>query len=91
MKVEMKQFEVWCGEYSKRWNKKELWEWYILVQDAYINGFKKARDEAEKSLLRKIYNVDGSVETFETLESKIVKNLGEEKVEVEVSSNQIGG
>lgn len=49
MTVEMKEFEVWCREYSKRWNKKEQWDYFCLVKDAWISGYKKAREEGYKA------------------------------------------
>lgn len=45
MKVLMKQFEIWCEEYCNRWNKKTSWDFYCLVKDAWINGYKKGIKE----------------------------------------------
>lgn len=76
MKVSMKQFEVWCGEYSERWNDKNKWDFYCLVKDAWINGFKKAREEAE-------YETNTN-DDFLNIE------LGECTVDVEIPSPQTG-
>lgn len=78
MKVSMKQFEVWCGEYAERWNDRNKWDFYCLVKDAWINGFKKARGEIVNSL--------PALEYFK----REINNIAEETIEVDVSSQQIG-
>lgn len=76
MKITVKQFEVWCGEYSERWNKKQLWDSYCLVKDAWLNGYYKAREV-----------IEANIDRNELIE---LSEIGEQKIEVEVGSNQIG-
>lgn len=73
MIVTVKQFEVWCGEYAQRWNKKQLWDSYCLVKDAWLNGYYKA--------------IEACINRDELTE---LSQVGEDKVEVEIGSNQIG-
>lgn len=63
MKVKMKAFESLCLEYASMWNKKQLWDSFCLVKDAWINGY----------YIGKSNNLHG-----------------EEEVEIEIGSNQIG-
>lgn len=72
----MKQFEVWCGEYANRWNDRNKWDFYCLVKDAWINGFKKAREQAQHET--------NTNDDFLNIE------LGESIVEADIPSVQTG-
>lgn len=81
MKVEMPQFAVWCGEYSRRFINK--WDYYCLVSDAWLNGFYKAKEEA--------YKLAESQRHVPEFTPSALYCLGETKMEVEIQSNQLHG
>lgn len=93
MKVQIKQFEYWCMQYSERWNKKQLWDSFILVKDAWLNGYYKAREEAYKKFETAWNNPNYAglpIETGLHILSSSVEKMGEEQVETEIGSPQIG-
>lgn len=80
MKVKMKQFEAWCGEDTERWNKKASWDYYCIAKDLWIAGFKKAREEAVLQFTNNTWDFELSYLTM----------LGENPIDVDLFSNQIG-
>lgn len=86
MKVQMKRLEAWCNEYRSRWNKKHMWDLYTLVGGAWLDGFHKAREEGVKPPNLDRLPIPEIIEGY----SNYIKTLGDEPVEVEIESPQIG-
>lgn len=89
MRQTMKKFEKWCLEYAERWNKKELWDSFILVKDAWLNGYYKGRDEAI-SIVFNQWGVSHWDKDEPDTYNLLIEKLRNEEVEVELQSNQIG-
>lgn len=102
MKISMKKIEKDCGDYAERWNKKALWDQYILVKGAWLDGYKKARQDVAEGMRnsnkvggfnQSNYNASDEEQTrfMEYYIQMYVDRLGEDVVEVDIISNQIGG
>jgi hypothetical protein len=80
MIVKMKQLEAWCIEDCKQFNNRATWEFYCLAKDMWLTGYKAAREQIGKNLE---INVESGL-------YEVVNDIGNNMVEVEIASNQIG-
>lgn len=86
--VEMKELEAACIKYAEKY--KNNWEFYCLVKDAWLAGYKLARDQAWNVLS------DMTTNSYDNAEQAILEagseiwSLGERKTSVEIDNPQIG-
>lgn len=90
MKLKMKQLEKKCIEFAERWNKSGTWDMYALVKDAYLSGYHQARKDAEEYVRERAMLLHNGFIMNDLVADEVAK-VGEEKIEVEITSNQIGG
>lgn len=85
MKVTQTEMEVQCGQYSEKFKKN--WDYYCLVQDAYINGYRQAKSACLSVLQdeKNILTSSGAHEAsgYMDMSLYLVEGVGTEKSEVE--------
>lgn len=89
MKVTMKRLEKKCIDFAERWNKGGTWDFYALVKDAYLSGYHQARKDAEEYVRERAMVLHNGFIMNDVVADEVAK-VGEEIVEVEIVSNQIG-